>query len=65
MILFRVWAPRAKRVELDIRGKRQPMRAGKDGWWFAEDSSAGTNTQDGIQLPADSVAIVRIAEVGR
>ena len=50
MILFRVWAPRAKRVELDIRSKRQPMRAGKDGWWFVEVSSAGANTEYGFAL---------------
>jgi len=64
MTSFCVWAPRAKRAEPDIRGKREPMTTGKDGL-FAEVSSTGANTQDGIQLPADSVAIVRIPEVGR
>jgi maltooligosyltrehalose trehalohydrolase len=50
MTSFRVWAPRAKRAELDIRGKRQLMTAGKDGWWFAEVSSAGANTEYGFAL---------------
>jgi maltooligosyltrehalose trehalohydrolase len=50
MTSFRIWAPRAKRAELDIRGKRQPMTAGKDGWWFAEVSSAGANTEYGFAL---------------
>jgi len=50
MTLFRVWAPRAKRAELDIRGKRQSMTAGKDGWWFVEVSSAGANTEYGFAL---------------
>ena len=50
MTSFRVWAPRAKRVELDIRGKRQSMTAGKDGWWFVEVSSAGANTEYGFAL---------------
>ena len=50
MTSCRVWAPRAKRAELDIRGKRQPMTAGKEGWWFAEVSSAGANTEYGFAL---------------
>jgi maltooligosyltrehalose trehalohydrolase len=33
---FRVWAPKAKRVEVEIRGERLPMSAGEDGWWSAE-----------------------------
>ena len=37
----------------------------KDGWWFAEISSTDRNIQDGNRLPADSVAIVSIAGVGR
>ena len=44
MTSFRVWAPRAKRAELDIYGKRQPMTAGKGGWWFTE-AAAAANTE--------------------
>lgn len=36
MTPFRVWAPKAKRVEVEIRGKRLPMSAEENGWWFAE-----------------------------
>jgi maltooligosyltrehalose trehalohydrolase len=36
MIPFRVWAPKAKRVEVKIRGELFGMSAGEKGWWFAE-----------------------------
>jgi maltooligosyltrehalose trehalohydrolase len=36
MVSFHVWAPKAKRVEIDIRHKRYPMIAGTAGSWFAE-----------------------------
>ena len=36
MIPFRVWAPHAQRVELDVAGSRQPMTATDYGWWHAE-----------------------------
>ncbi|HEU5464131.1 MAG TPA: malto-oligosyltrehalose trehalohydrolase, partial [Candidatus Binatia bacterium] len=36
MIPFRVWAPQAQRVELDVAGSRQPMTATDYGWWHAE-----------------------------
>jgi len=44
MTSFCVWAPRAKLAELDIYGKRQPMTAGKGGWWFTE-AAAAANTE--------------------
>jgi maltooligosyltrehalose trehalohydrolase len=36
---FRVWAPKAKRVEVEVCGERLPMSAGEKGWWFAETAS--------------------------
>jgi maltooligosyltrehalose trehalohydrolase len=36
MTPFRVWAPHAQRVELDIAGNRHPMTAADYGWWHAE-----------------------------
>jgi maltooligosyltrehalose trehalohydrolase len=36
MTPFRVWAPHAQRIELDIAGKRHPMTASDYGWWHAE-----------------------------
>jgi maltooligosyltrehalose trehalohydrolase len=36
MTRFRVWAPHAQRIELDIAGNRHPMTAADYGWWHAE-----------------------------
>ena len=36
MIPFRVWAPKAKRVEVKIRSELFGMSAGEKGWWFGE-----------------------------
>jgi maltooligosyltrehalose trehalohydrolase len=36
MTPFRVWAPHAQRVELDLGGKRHPMTGTDYGWWHAE-----------------------------
>jgi maltooligosyltrehalose trehalohydrolase len=44
MTAFRVWVPKANRVEVEIRGERFAMTAGEGGWWFAEIASAGPNT---------------------
>ncbi|HYW25792.1 MAG TPA: malto-oligosyltrehalose trehalohydrolase [Terriglobales bacterium] len=37
---FRVWAPRAGRVELQLRGERLDMAAADGGWWEREASAA-------------------------
>jgi maltooligosyltrehalose trehalohydrolase len=36
MNLFRVWAPKAKKVEIEVRSRRLPMSAAENGWWSAE-----------------------------
>lgn len=36
MTSFRVWAPKAKKVEVETGNDRYPMTAVADGWWFAE-----------------------------
>lgn len=36
MTSFRVWAPHAKQVELEMRGERYHMTAGDRGWWSTE-----------------------------
>ena len=41
---FRVWAPKAKKVEVEVRGERLLMSAGENGWWFAEISSVEPGT---------------------
>ena len=43
MTPFTVWAPKAKKVEVEVRGGRYPMTAGANGWWFTELSLAETN----------------------
>jgi maltooligosyltrehalose trehalohydrolase len=50
---FRVWAPKAKRVEVEARGKRFPMAAGEKGWWSAEISSAESGTDYAFVLDGD------------
>jgi maltooligosyltrehalose trehalohydrolase len=44
MNLFCVWAPKAKKVELEVRSQRLPMSAAGNGWWSAEISSVETGT---------------------
>ena len=36
MTPFRVWAPCAQRVQVDVAGNRHPMTATDYGWWHAE-----------------------------
>lgn len=36
MTSFRVWAPKAKKVEVETGNDRYPMTAVADGWWVAE-----------------------------
>jgi maltooligosyltrehalose trehalohydrolase len=44
MSLFRVWAPKAKRVDVEVRGEPLLMSAGEDGWWSAEIPSVEPGT---------------------
>ena len=41
MTSFRVWAPKAKSLEVRIESRRFDMAAGKNGWWFVEAPFAG------------------------
>jgi malto-oligosyltrehalose trehalohydrolase len=48
---FRVWAPEAARVEVDISGQRYPMApAAGPGWWAADVAAAGDGTDYGFCL---------------
>jgi maltooligosyltrehalose trehalohydrolase len=38
---FRVWAPRARRVEVVVEGARRDMAGGERGWWEAEGAEPG------------------------
>jgi maltooligosyltrehalose trehalohydrolase len=50
MTTFRVWAPKAKRVEVEIYGERHGMTAEEGGWWRAEIALAVTNTDYAFAL---------------
>jgi maltooligosyltrehalose trehalohydrolase len=38
--VLRVWAPRARRVEIELRGRRTPMRLLDGGWWSVDVDAA-------------------------
>jgi maltooligosyltrehalose trehalohydrolase len=44
MNAFHVWAPKAKRVELEIGGERLPMSAAENGWWSPGTASVQPGT---------------------
>ena len=51
MTAFRVWAPEAERVEVDISGRRHPMAPGAvPGWWQAEAAVACHGTDYAFRL---------------
>ena len=41
MTTFRVWAPIAQQVEVEVDGARLPLTAGEGGWWAADAPAAG------------------------
>ena len=47
---FRVWAPRARQVELETAGQRIPMSALADGWWTADETDAPEGTDYGFRI---------------
>ena len=53
MHTFRVWAPLPKKVEIQVDGARHAMRAGPDGWWRADISSAGPGSNYGFILDGE------------
>lgn len=45
MTTFRVWAPKAQRMEIELNGRqRLPMQAGEGGWWQIDVDEAGIRT---------------------
>src|SRR5437588_869402 len=49
MMRFRVWAPRARRADLQLRGEPLAMRAAGGGWWEA-DAEAAAGAGYGFRL---------------
>jgi maltooligosyltrehalose trehalohydrolase len=57
MHLFRIWAPRAKRVEVKIAEERTQLSSTEDGWWQVEVPSAGPGTDYGYVLDGKEPAV--------
>ncbi len=55
MTLFRVWAPKAAAVELDLTGRRVPMVAAAGGWHEVDVAGAGPGTEYGFSLDGGPV----------
>jgi maltooligosyltrehalose trehalohydrolase len=53
MANFRVWAPRADGVELDLAGRRVPMREADHGWFEVDVADAGAGAGGGSGAPCD------------
>ena len=57
MQLFRVWAPRAERVDVKIREKLWPLTQAERGWWQSEVAEAGPGTDYGFVLNGDGMVL--------
>ena len=55
MTRFRVWAPNATEVELDLSGRRVPMAAADRGWFGADVPDVGPGTDYGFSLDGGPV----------
>ena len=57
MCTFRVWGPRANKLDVLIGGKKYPLTRGEDDWWSGDARNAGPGTDyqfvidDGDPLP--------------
>jgi len=54
---FRVWAPRANRVVVDVTGQRYGLEAAAGGWWEAEVAQAGPGADYAYFLDDDPQAL--------
>lgn len=57
MHLFRVWAPAAERVAVEIDGRSWPLAQTGGGWWEADVSSAGPGTDYGFLINGEGPAL--------
>jgi len=53
MHAFRVWAPRPKKVEVQVGAERHPLIREPDGWWSAEIAPAGVGDRYGFVLDGE------------
>jgi maltooligosyltrehalose trehalohydrolase len=49
-VIFRVWAPRPERVELDLLGRRVEMAREGGGWWSVDVDDAGPGAEYAFRL---------------
>ncbi len=54
---FRVWAPKAKKVEVVADGKKQSLNTDEGGWWYAEVEQAGPGTDYFYLLDGDELKL--------
>jgi 1,4-alpha-glucan branching enzyme len=57
---FKVWAPHAKTVEVEVCGSRHRMSALAEGWWRAEISSSESNADYGFVLDRAHRSPIRV-----
>jgi maltooligosyltrehalose trehalohydrolase len=54
---FRVWAPKAERVRVEVDGKRHPMERADGGWWTAEVDAAGVGSEYAYYIDKEDLAL--------
>ncbi len=54
---FRVWAPKAERVEVETGGAKHPMSRDEGGWWFAEVEGAGPGSDYSFLMDGDELKL--------
>ncbi len=53
MHTFRVWAPRSKRLEVEVNRRRFPMEREANGWWSGQIASAGPGNDYGFMVDGE------------
>lgn len=53
MQTFRVWAPLPQKVEVQVDGRRHPMRRQQDGWWTADVAAAQPGSAYGFLVDGE------------
>ena len=54
---FRVWAPKARRVRVQVDGEKYPLERGDGSWWQAEVEKAGPGSDYAYLLDDDEQAL--------
>lgn len=54
---FRVWAPQAERLRVQVNGKKFPLQAAAGGWWQADVEEAGPGTDYAYFIDDEDLAL--------